>query len=713
MRKLLVVMLIGNLFPAICWSQGFTVSGTQLRDANGNNFIIKGINIPLAWFVNDVNNNVANIRNNTGANCVRIVVNTSTADNAWQTCVERCIANNMIPMLELHDVTGSNSTASLQSMANWWASKASYLTQPNIARYVLINIANEWGDWFMSSPNHTPPQTQWRDAYIAAIQTIRNAGINTTLVVDAPGYGQDFQGSTLLNYAPAVRNSDARNNILFSVHLYCEWQVNGNSNVTTHLPAIKNAGIPIVVGEFGYQHSEGSGTCDINETQIMSTCQSNGIGWLAWSWKGNSSPNQFLDLSNDWAGTSLTSWGNTVVNGANGTKTAQTASVFSGSSSLTVSASSLSFSSASGSQSVSVNSNISWTATDNQSWISLSPASGSNNGSFNVSVTANTSSARSGTVTVTGGGITRTINVSQSGGSCTPTAITPYVQVNNGSWQQTTGVTVNSGATVKFGPQPVSGGSWSWSGPNSFSATTREVTITNIQSTANYMATYTNTSGCQSTQVFTVTVSGGNNAIVVRARGTQGSETIELRVNNSTVASWTLTTAYQNYSDSGNGTVSVHFVNDNGSRDVQVDYVTIGGTTYQAENQATNTGVWQNACGGSYSEWLHCNGYITFSGGGARVASAPSAEESFMEEVSQGNVIEVFPNPVDDKVTVRFREELKGREIHLVNATGKVFLASRLTESEKIIDMSSMAPGLYLIHVTGGTKRHTVRVFRK
>jgi len=61
-----------------------------------------------------------------------------------------------------------------------------------------------------------------------------------------------------------------------------------------------------------------------------------------------------------------------------------------------------------------------------------------------------------------------------------------------------------------FGPQPVTGGSWSWSGPNNFNATTREVTISNIQANqaGNYVATYTNSGGCQSTQTFNVTVTG-------------------------------------------------------------------------------------------------------------------------------------------------------------------------------------------------------------
>ena len=68
--------------------------------------------------------------------------------------------------------------------------------------------------------------------------------------------------------------------------------------------------------------------------------------------------------------------------------------------------------------------------------------------------------------------------------------------------------TLDAGGSVAFGPQPTSGGSWSWSGPNSFSATTREVTLTNVQvsQSGNYVATYTNVGGCTSTLTFSLTV---------------------------------------------------------------------------------------------------------------------------------------------------------------------------------------------------------------
>jgi hypothetical protein len=110
-----------------------------------------------------------------------------------------------------------------------------------------------------------------------------------------------------------------------------------------------------------------------------------------------------------------------------------------------------------------------------------------------------------------------------------------------------------------------------------------------------------------------ITVSGGGSGnIEVRARGTVGDETIDIRVNGTTVATHTLSTNYASYFGNGTGTVQVHFTNDNGTRDVQIDYVVIDGITYQSENMPINTGVWTTTCGGSYSEWLNCNGYIEY-----------------------------------------------------------------------------------------------------
>jgi len=300
---------IGSNPPPPSSGGGFKISGTSLKDANGNTFVMKGLAVPLSWFVSDVNSNIANIKRVTNANTLRIVMNTSTSDGDWQTCVQNCINNKIIAELELHDVTCSDDANGLNNMAQWWVSKASYLNSHS--KYILINIANEWGSWNMAKNN----PASWSSAYKTAISTMRNGGLNQTLVIDAPDCGQDLSnGATLRSYAGGLESYDPQHNILFTVHIYGEWESGGGSSISSGLAAIKNAGIPVIPGEFSYD-------CDYNG--VINTCNSLGIGYMCWSWKGNS--NASFDMSNDWAGTSLKSWGSSVVNGI---KTASQCSVF-------------------------------------------------------------------------------------------------------------------------------------------------------------------------------------------------------------------------------------------------------------------------------------------------------------------------------------------------------------------------------------------------
>jgi hypothetical protein len=88
---------------------------------------------------------------------------------------------------------------------------------------------------------------------------------------------------------------------------------------------------------------------------------------------------------------------------------------------LTVSPPSLSFGNSAGDQTFSITSNVSWTISDDQSWITTSPTSGSGNETVTVSVTENTGAeSRNGMVTVSGSGITRTVSITQSGTSPPP-----------------------------------------------------------------------------------------------------------------------------------------------------------------------------------------------------------------------------------------------------------------------------------------------------
>jgi hypothetical protein len=107
--------------------------------------------------------------------------------------------------------------------------------------------------------------------------------------------------------------------------------------------------------------------------------------------------------------------------------------------------------------------------------------------------------------------------------------------------------------------------------------------------------------------------------IAIRARGNAGGEHLTLLLDGQAVNSgWTLGTSFQEYSvtlNRADGDINVRYDNDSGTRDAVIDWVRVDNQNVrQAENMQYNTGVFANGrCGGgSYSEWLHCNGVIGF-----------------------------------------------------------------------------------------------------
>ena len=154
---------------------------------------------------------------------------------------------------------------------------------------------------------------------------------------------------------------------------------------------------------------------------------------------------------------------------------------------------------------------VTLTASGLPSGVTAAFATNPTTGTSALTLTAS-STAATGTATVTIKGTSGSLTASTTIAltiSCTPTTIVPYISVNGGStWMEESSATVSSPSTVvDLGPQPTSGGSWSWTGPNKYTATSRQInSIPLTVGTDSYVATYTNASGCKSTETFTITV---------------------------------------------------------------------------------------------------------------------------------------------------------------------------------------------------------------
>ncbi|GAA0726104.1 hypothetical protein GCM10009430_32750 [Aquimarina litoralis] len=108
------------------------------------------------------------------------------------------------------------------------------------------------------------------------------------------------------------------------------------------------------------------------------------------------------------------------------------------------------------------------------------------------------------------------------------------------------------------------------------------------------------------------------NNITIRAIGKSGKERMSLLVDNKVLKTWSVSKNWKNYVFNGtlpNGEIKVRFDNDINESDLRVDYVKFDSTIVQSESRAINTGAWDKktkSCGESFSEWLHCEGYISF-----------------------------------------------------------------------------------------------------
>ena len=356
----------------------------------------------------------------TGANTVRIVLSTGgqwarVSGTQVSQLIQWAKDNRMIAVLEVHDSTGWREQTTAVPISNavaYWTSADIRTAIDGQENFVIINIANEpFGN--STSANYVPDT-------LAAIQALRSAGLTHTIMIDAANWGQDWS-NTMRTNAMQLWNADSRRNLLFSVHMYEVYQT--AAPIIAYMQAFDDMGLPLVIGEFGPQNNGQP----VDVETVFAQAQERGNGYLGWSWSGNGGGGVVLDMVQNFS-TTFTSWGNRIVNGTHGIKaTAVRASVFADAgNNLAVSTPSVSLAAGASSAPVAVTSNVAWTVTDDQTWLSVTPGAGTGNGSFTVSATANAATtSRSGTVSVSGGGMTRQIIITQAGQVANNLTVTP------------------------------------------------------------------------------------------------------------------------------------------------------------------------------------------------------------------------------------------------------------------------------------------------
>jgi mannan endo-1,4-beta-mannosidase len=278
---------------SVAETPGLFVLGASLYAGDGTEVVLRGVNKMCVFDGDDEDGAVSfpEIKQ-TGANTVRIVWaitsdlqagGPATSTAVLDALISNAKANHLIPMIELHDATGD--WTRLNELVAYWTSPAVVSVIQAHEAYLLVNIGNEVGDETVTKPGFVA-------GYMAAIQSLRAAGIMTPLVIDASDWGKNL--AMLNDTADTLTAADPQGNVIFSTHLYWSMSCGADSAfIESNLQAAAARGYPLVVGEFsqygGYPCSNPGGSicspaAEVDYQTIIRTCGSLRIGWYAWEW---------------------------------------------------------------------------------------------------------------------------------------------------------------------------------------------------------------------------------------------------------------------------------------------------------------------------------------------------------------------------------------------------------------------------------------------
>ncbi len=297
-----------------CDATGFYVQGSTLFDVNCQRFVFRGINYPYVWYASrdDTAEQLLAIRE-TGANTVRLVLANGeqwdrVGGDALAQLLQWARDAQLVAIVEVHDATGwSEQTAAADpsTAVAYWLSDDVREALRGHEDTVVINIANE--------PFGNTTTEQWAPFHVDALAQLRRGGLRHTLLVDAPNWGQDWT-HTMRDGAAAqqVFEADPLANTMFAVHMY---EVYGDAGaVQTYVSTFLESGLALVVGEFALSHNNEP----VAAQAILTTAQSEEIGYLGWSWSGNSPRLSALDVVSDFDPDVRTAWGQLLVEGRGG-----------------------------------------------------------------------------------------------------------------------------------------------------------------------------------------------------------------------------------------------------------------------------------------------------------------------------------------------------------------------------------------------------------
>lgn len=304
--------------------QTIYVDGSHIMGPCSDTLWLKGVNYaPYNWGYLPMELRIDEVAQ-TGANCIRLpwyyqgvgaTPSTTYGDLVnLDSALSKCIANDIIPIVELHDLTCQNDSAALLALGSWFAQPAVVTLIDKYKHSIIINVANEalYVNW---TGNPALAQTRFLNTYTSIVNTIRNADVTVPIMIDGPDCGTNLD--VLANVGPTLQLNDPVNNLIFSAHAY--WYAFAGNDSTQMHNKINNAisaGIPFVFGEIANLQDDVT-ACQytLNYAPLLRICQEEKIGWIAWSWDHDICSARQMSTAGNFS--SLTAYGTDLINNTN------------------------------------------------------------------------------------------------------------------------------------------------------------------------------------------------------------------------------------------------------------------------------------------------------------------------------------------------------------------------------------------------------------
>jgi len=297
------------VFPATKEVKNFTVAGTKILDPDGEEFLMKGVNIngPGWAFSRDTLQDVSLMLDTWLFNSVRLCASkgwlwAQSYNSDLDAIIEAFTSRGIVVMLEMHDWTGywpadqavwtespgqpwGSYRPSIAEMVEWWEDKAErFGGNP----YVWFNIMNE-----PSSSGSSSEAQKWFDIHKLAIDAIRAKGAENIIVLDEYQWGQGggyYSGpagwdSAIIRKGPEL---DALyGNLVYSLHIYDAWR-DGAQRFENYFNDAAARDLCVIIGEFGVAENQ---VGQHNAVMHMyNAVIPRDIGRLYWAWDDGGLP---------------------------------------------------------------------------------------------------------------------------------------------------------------------------------------------------------------------------------------------------------------------------------------------------------------------------------------------------------------------------------------------------------------------------------------